>query len=111
MHNALCNVHNALCYVSGLEAEEDRQAGRGKEAEQAAMYDGMEILSTPPAKLRFGRDLRLLEVSTAATPMQEHLISHVTLKIRFVHLHTSPVSITTLLVSCILLELHSKNTE
>ena len=48
--------------------EEDRQAGRGKEAEQAAMYDGMEILTTPPAKLRFGRDLRLLEVRVAAPP-------------------------------------------
>lgn len=33
------------------------------------MYDGMEILSTPPAKLRFGKDLRLLEVRVAATPV------------------------------------------
>lgn len=48
--------------------EEDRQTGRGKEAEQAAVYDGMEILGTPPTKLRFGKDLRLLEVRVAATP-------------------------------------------
>ena len=48
--------------------EEDRQAGRGKEAEQAAVYDGMEILSTPAAKLRFGKDLRLLEVRVALKP-------------------------------------------
>lgn len=76
-------MHNAQCHVQGLEAEEDRQAGRGKEAEQSAMYDGMEILSTPPAKLRFGRDLRLLEVRAAAIPTQGHVNSHVTLESHF----------------------------
>ena len=56
----------------GLGAEEERQVRRGKEAEQAAVYDGMEILSTKAAKLRFGQDLRLLEVSFATIPACLH---------------------------------------
>lgn len=36
--------------------------GRGKEGEQAAVYDGMEALATEATRLRFGQDLRLLEV-------------------------------------------------
>ena len=64
---ACLRLHKALRYgscvcVRGLGEEEDRQAGRGKEAEQASVYDGMEILGTAPARLRFGKDLRLLEV-------------------------------------------------
>ncbi len=50
--------------LSGLGGEEERQAERGKESEQAAVYDGMEGLNTKAAKLRFGRDLRLLEVQS-----------------------------------------------
>ncbi|KAL0039031.1 hypothetical protein WJX77_005730 [Trebouxia sp. C0004] len=46
----------------GLGGEEEQQTQQGKEAEQTAVYDGMEGLNTKAAKLRFGRDLRLLEV-------------------------------------------------
>ena len=48
---------------AGLGGEEEQQTQRGKEAEQTAVYDGMEGLSTKTAKLRFGKDLRLLEVT------------------------------------------------
>ena len=47
---------------AGLGGEEEQQTQRGKEAEQSAVYDGMEGLNTKAAKLRFGQDLRLLEV-------------------------------------------------
>ena len=47
---------------AGLGGEEEQQTQRGKEAEQTTVYDGMEGLSTKAAKLRFGKDLRLLEV-------------------------------------------------
>ena len=61
-----CNTQReGQCILSGLEGEEERPALRDKEAEQAAVYDGMEGLGTKAAKLRFGQDLRLLEVQTA----------------------------------------------
>ena len=52
--------------TSGLGVEEERAAGRGKETEQAASYDGMEGLNSKAARLRFGQDLRLLEVKLNA---------------------------------------------
>lgn len=57
------------CMLAGLEGEEERPALRDKEAEQAAVYDGMEGLDTKAAKLRFGQDLRLLEVQIVTSLM------------------------------------------
>ncbi|KAL3147502.1 hypothetical protein ABBQ38_014558 [Trebouxia sp. C0009 RCD-2024] len=48
--------------TAGLGGGDGRPVGRGKEGEQAAVYDGMEALATEATRLRFGQDLRLLEV-------------------------------------------------
>ena len=49
--------------VTGLGGEEEQQGDKSKEGEQAAVYDGMEGLDSKAARLRFGKDLRLLEVT------------------------------------------------
>lgn len=64
----LLMFHPLSCLImgaAGLE-EEDRYTGAGREAEPAAVHDGMEGLDTQAARLRFGKDLRLLEVSPPA---------------------------------------------
>ena len=47
--------------LTGLE-EEERQSGDKRESDAAGVHDGMEGLDTKAARLRFGKDLRLLEV-------------------------------------------------
>lgn len=42
--------------------EEERQSGDKRDSDTAAVHDGMEGLDTKAARLRFGKDLRLLEV-------------------------------------------------
>ena len=49
---------------AGLGADEEQQGDKSKEGEQAAVYDGMEGLDSKSARLRFGKDLRLLEVTS-----------------------------------------------
>ena len=61
----MCDRHVTTWCVwgwAGLGGEEEGRGVRGKESDAAAVYDGMEGLSSKAAKLRFGRDLRLLEV-------------------------------------------------
>ena len=46
---------------AGLE-EDEQQSGDKRDSDAAAVHDGMEGLDTKAARLRFGKDLRLLEV-------------------------------------------------